>query len=228
MAFRRDHTKVPRNASALDRAGPGREALRMDRIILLHGLGRGPVTMWPMGLALRRAGFQTLAIGYPSRRGTIAGLTAGIAQRLPAEGVLGFVGHSLGGVLAKRLMRGLPPERRGRIVQLGSPNAGSALAGRLRVLEPVMGPVMAELEPGAIPDDGDLEIGAIAGTAALAAYGRITGIAGLNDGKVTVRSAWGSAPEGRRIALPVAHATMMLDPRVIKATVRFMQTGRFD
>ena len=200
----------------------------MDKIILLHGLARGPVTMWPMGWALRRAGFRTLAIGYSSRSGTIGALTSGIAPRLPAEGVLGFVGHSLGGVLAQHLMRGLPPERRGRIVQLGSPNAGSELAVRLRVLEPVMGPVLRELEPRAIPDDSDLEIGAIAGTAAPAVYGRITGISGANDGKVTVRSAWGSARQGRRLALPVPHATMMFDPRVIAATVRFMQTGSFD
>ena len=200
----------------------------MDRIILLHGLARGPATMWPMGWALKRAGFRTLAVGYSSRNGTIAALTAEIAPRLPAEGVLGFVGHSLGGVLAKHLVRGLPAERRGRIVQLGSPNAGSELAVRLRVLEPVIGPVLRELEPRGIPDDGDLEIGAIAGTAAPSVYGRFTGILGANDGKVTVRSAWGSAPEGRRIAFPVAHATMMFDPRVIKATVRFMQGGRFD
>lgn len=168
-----------------------------------------------------------MALGYPSRKGTIAELVAGLAPRLPAEGVLGFVGHSLGGVLAKHLMRGLPQVRHGRIVQLGSPNAGTALADRVQVLLPFMGPAMAELTPSDVPDDSDLEIGAIAGTAAWKAYGLLTGIDEENDGKVTVRSAWGSAPKGRRIKLRVAHSTMMHNEAVMAATVRFLRTGRF-
>ena len=177
--------------------------------------------------ALEEAAFDTLIIGYESTSGPLDDLVAEVAPHLPAAGALHFVGHSLGGILAKPLMRGLDEDRRGRIVQIGSPNAGSALATRVEMLEPILGPVLEELEPAPIPDDSDLEIGAIAGNAALAAYGYITGLEGENDGKVTVRSAWGDAPPNRRIKLPVAHSTMMFDRRVIGQTVAFIKSGRF-
>ena len=199
----------------------------MDQIILLHGLGRSKGSMRAMQRTLQEAGFSTLALGYPSRAKRIAALVDGLAPRLPPEGVLGFVGHSLGGVLAKHLMRRLPETRRGRIVQLGSPNAGTVLADRVEVLLPILGPALGELTPSVVPDDSDLEIGAIAGTAAWRAYGLLTGIDGENDGKVTVASAWGSAPEGRRIKLPVAHSTMMHNEAVMAATVRFLRDGSF-
>ena len=199
----------------------------MDRIILLHGLGRSKASMRQLSRRLEAEGFDTLALGYPSRQKTIGALVEGLTPQLPPEGVLGFVGHSLGGVLAKHLMRGLAEARRGRIGQLGAPNAGSALAERVRVLEPILGPSMAELEPGAMPDDSDLEIGAIAGTAAWRAYSASTGIAGENDGKVSVASAWGSASAGRRIKLPVAHSTMMHNEQVMAAVVVFLKTGSF-
>ena len=176
---------------------------------------------------LEAAGFETLILGYDSTSGPLSDLVGELAPQLPPTGTLHFVGHSLGGIVAKPLMRGLDETRRGRIVQLGSPNAGSALADRVEFLEPVLGPVLEELEPAPIPDDSDLEIGAIAGNAALTAYGYITGLEGENDGKVTVRSAWGDAPPSRRIKLPVAHSTMMFDPRVIAQTVAFIETGRF-
>ena len=199
----------------------------MTRVILLHGLGRGPSSMRRIASALEEAGFDTLIIGYQSTSGPLSDLVDEVSPNLPPRGTLHFVGHSLGGILAKPLMRGLEDGRQGRIVQIGSPNAGSALATRVEFLEPVLGPVLGQLEPGDMPDDGDLEIGAIAGNAALNAYGYITGLEGENDGKVTVESAWGTAPPNRRIKLPVAHSTMMFDARVIAQTVSFVKSGKF-
>jgi len=199
----------------------------MTRVVLLHGLGRGPSSMRRLASALEEAGFDTLIVGYKSTSGPLSDLADRIAPQLPPRGTLHFVGHSLGGILAKPLMRGLPDTRQGRIVQIGAPNAGSALATRVEFLEPVLGPVLEQLEPGDMPDDSDLDIGAIAGNAALNAYGYITGLDGENDGKVTVKSAWGTAPPDKRIKLPVAHSTMMFDARVIAQTVAFLETGKF-
>jgi len=148
--------------------------------------------------------------------------------QLPKEGVVNFVGHSLGGILAKNLMKRLPEARRGRIVQLGAPNFGSEMAARAEILGPFMGPVLSELGPGSPPDDEGLDIGAIAGTAAIPALTLLTGIQGENDGKVSVESAWGHAPEGKRVKLNSAHSTMMLSGEVIAATVEFLLTGGFD
>lgn len=199
-----------------------------EKVIILHGLGRTKRSMRKMARALDAAGFETLSIGYPSTEKTIESLVYLIYEQLPAEPVkLHFVGHSLGGVLAKRVAKRLTPERRGRIVQLGSPNFGSVIAERTAVFGRIMGPALAQLAPNSGEDDVGLEIGAIAGTAAIPAYGLLTGIEGENDGKVSVESAWGNAPENNRIAFPVTHSLMMLNDEVIAVTINFLKTGRF-
>ncbi len=195
-------------------------------VVVLHGLGRRAGSMRPLSRKLEKAGYETVLIDYPSMSEPIGKLVDMVFAQLP-EGKLHFVGHSLGGILAKRLMFRLPPERRGRIVQLSSPNFGSELAERIKVLEPLMGPTLEELHPHDGEDDTDLDIGAIAGTAALAPYGLITGIEGENDGKVSVESAWGNAPEGKRVKFRVAHSTMMMSSDVIDATLKFLKEGRF-
>lgn len=167
-------------------------------------------------------------LDYPSRSASIAELTDLLFEQLPDEGQLSFVGHSLGGILAKRLMRRIPSERRGRIVQLGSPNFGTEIAVRAELLGPIMGPALAELTPQETSEDEDLCIGAIAGTAALPALSLLTGIEGENDGKVSVESAWGHAKPGKRLKLPVAHSTLMLSSDVVRATIEFLETGKFD
>lgn len=198
------------------------------KVLILHGLGRTSVSMRYLYLRLKTARFDVELMDYPSRSATIDELTDLLWEDIPEEGVLNFVGHSLGGLLAKGLMKRLPPERRGRIVQLGSPNFGSEIAARAEILGPIMGPALAELGPKASADDEGLDIGAIAGTAALPALSLITGIDGENDGKVSVESAWGHAPEGKRIKLNSAHSTMMMSGEVIAATIEFLLTGKFD
>lgn len=199
-----------------------------EKVILLHGLGRTKRSMRKMARALEAAGFETIVIGYPSTEKTIEALVYLIFEQLPAAPAkLHFVGHSLGGVLAKRVTKRLPPERRGRIVQLGAPNFGSVIAERVAVFGSIIGPALAQLTPNSGEDDAGLEIGAIAGTAAIPAYGLITGIEGENDGKVSVASAWGNASENNRIAFPVTHSMMMLNNEVIDVTVTFLKTGRF-
>ncbi len=197
------------------------------KVFVLHGLGRSSVSMRFLYLRLKSARFDVELLDYPSRAATIAELTEMLDAQLPETGTIHFVGHSLGGILAKNLMNGLPEERRGRIVQLGAPNFGSEMAARAEILGPFMGPVLAELEPNDAAEDEQLDIGAIAGTAAIQALSLITGVEGENDGKVSVKSAWGHATADKRIKLNVAHSTMMLNGEVIAATIEFLLTGKF-
>lgn len=200
----------------------------MEPVVILHGLGRSMASMKKMAWVAEVAGFKPVLVDYPSTDKSIDHLVEEILPNLPAPTPkLNFIGHSLGGILAKRLAKRLPAEQRGRIVQIGAPNFGSEIAARASVFGPIMGPVLAELEPHSGDDDDGLEIGAIAGTAAHPAYGLITGIEGENDGKVCVRSAWGNAPADRRVAYPVAHSLMTNDQRVIGAAIIFLRTGTF-
>jgi len=200
----------------------------MERVVILHGLGRRSASMRKLAKAVGAAGFAPLVLDYPSTRQPIDALIEGLFADLPTGEKLHFVGHSLGGILAKKLAKRVGAARRGRVVQIGSPNFGSEIAERASVFAPVMGPALAELIPHAGEEDDDsLDMGAIGGTAALPAYGLITGIEGQNDGKVSLKSAWGHAPKGKRLALPVTHSLMMQDKRVIAAVIGFLQNGRF-
>jgi len=114
------------------------------KVLVLHGLGRTSVSMRFLYLRLKTARFDADLMDYPSRAATISELTDMLFEQLPEEGKLNFVGHSLGGILAKNLMKRLPPERRGRIVQLGAPNFGSEMADKAEILGPLMGPVLSE------------------------------------------------------------------------------------
>lgn len=199
----------------------------METVVILHGLGRRGASMQKLAKAIEVAEFRPLVLDYPSTSHAVDALTEKLCDMLPSEGRLHFVGHSLGGILSKKLAKRIRPARRGRVVQIGAPNFGSELAARAGVLSKVMGPALAELHPHEGEDDSGIEIGAIGGTAALAAYSLITGIDGENDGKVSLRSAFGNAPESKTLSLPVAHSLMMQDKRVIEATVGFLREGRF-
>jgi len=185
-------------------------------------------SMRRMAKHVEEGGFNPVLIDYPSGKTTIERLAEGICSELPSEGMVHFVGHSLGGILSIRAAKTLPEARRGRIVQLGSPNFGSEIAERVSIFGKLIGPALAELVPHSGEETAGLDIGAIAGTAAIPAYGFITGIDGENDGKVSVISAWGNTPEGKHVALPVPHSFMMQDRRVIDASVQFLKTGNFN
>lgn len=196
-------------------------------VIILHGLGRTADSMLILARRLERAGFHTIRINYPSNALSVAALADLLEPMLPKTGRVDFVGHSMGGVLAKHLMRRVPKARQGRIVQLGAPNFGSEIAYRADIFEPQLGPALADMRPNPGTDDTGLDIGAIAGTAALPALTWLTGVKGENDGKVSVKSAWGHAPPEKRIKFRLPHATMMHDKDVAAATIKFLRSGAF-
>lgn len=194
-------------------------------VVLIHGLGRDTGSMLPLDWRLQRRGWHTRRIGYASTQlGLYQGIDA-VRARIGA-GPVQLVGHSLGGLIAAALIRdprGLQIER---VVQLGSPNLGSALATRVRGLAPVRwacGPAIQEVVALTGPKDTHDRIAAIAGTGGWAIPG--TGLERPHDGAVSLRSAHAGA--GHCASVPVLHTLLPASGRVAILVDRFLATGLF-
>ena len=121
-----------------------------DTVILLHGLGRTRGSMAWAARRLRREGYRTIRIGYPSLKKPIEELAEHVASRLPdpGDGRLHFLTHSLGGIVLRCMVAGNRPQNLGRVVMLGPPNRGSAVAVWFLNLAPfrwIIGPAGRQL-----------------------------------------------------------------------------------
>lgn len=195
-------------------------------VVLIHGLGRTPASMLPLALRLRRAGFAVRRIGYPSTRLSVAGAVAHVRrvlERIAGGRRLDLVGHSLGGLIAVRLLREPGDLRIRRVVQLGSPNLGSVMADRLGglwLVRRACGPAVEDLRARTGRPARDPRVAAIAGTG-----GFWRGpLSGPHDGTVAVRSAWSGA--GHRAHVPVLHSLLPASRRVARLVAGFLHDGR--
>lgn len=184
-----------------------------------------------LALRLRVAGFRTGYASYASRHMRLEEAVDTVArqiERMDAHGPLHLVGHSLGGVVALRVKHDRPDLHVHRVVQLGSPNRGSAAARTLRDLRlarEFFGPVLSQLaeDPG---EDGapDPDVMAVAGAAMPRWLAVRYGMRGLNDGLVSVRSAWGWAA-GKRRRVESIHGWLPLSAEVAEDIIAFLKTG---
>lgn len=200
-------------------------------VVLVHGLWFGAWSMGVLDRRLSRAGFATRRFRYRSTR---AGLDAHAAELRRFAGqasseMLHFVAHSLGGLLVLKMLAdsdALPP---GRIVLLGSPLAGSAVARRATAIpggSRLLGQARPALEQGFSRVCGDRPTGLIAGSRPLG-LGVLIGVRdGAGDGTVAVRE---TLAEGlaEHLVLPVTHTGMLFSRAVAGQTVHFLRSGSF-
>ncbi len=152
---------------------------------------------------------------------------AGLASRR-----LDLVGHSLGGlIILSCLERGpkLPP---GRVVLLGAPLQGSAVARTLSqypMLRAMLGKSIAAEAVGEIRRrwHGAREVGIIAGSQSMGLGRLVARIPEPNDGTVAVSETElpGSTDH---LVLPVSHTSLVFSPLVAQQTAHFLDHGRFD
>jgi hypothetical protein len=148
-----------------------------------------------------------------------------------------FVGHSLGGVVAARMLGwdGYGRERLrgvvGRLVCLGSPlvachGADVLLAHRWTRL--LAGRTLADLvaEGGLGRWPGPTEIGILAGDISLGFGQLLGGLPRPHDGTVSVAETRLPGATAHRV-LHATHTSLLWLPEVADETVRFLRTGRF-
>ena len=198
--------------------------------------------MEKMKKGLEAGGYRVLNIGYASRKHPIETLAKQVRQRILGEmGDVGadgdeplfFVTHSLGGILVRWLQQHDPLENVQRMVMLSPPNHGSEVVDALggwKLFKWLNGPAGSQL--GSDPDGfigrlgpPNFEVGVITGDRSINLV-LSTFLPGKDDGKVTVESA---RLEGMRdfLIVPTSHPYIMKNSRVISATRRFLDQGRF-
>jgi len=103
-------------------------------VLLVHGLGRTPFSLFGLAGALRRAGHATRFFAYSPTFESLSGITCRLSKRLKALASLGqpvgLVGHSLGGLLLRLALAETPGLQIHRLVMLGTPNRSTRMAQR--------------------------------------------------------------------------------------------------
>lgn len=198
-------------------------------VVLIHGIWYGRISLSRLARGLGRSGWNAQRFGYPTVRHSID-VNARALRAFIGEGPTHLVGHSLGGLVALHMLdtvgQDLPPAR---LVLLGSPVNGSAVArriGRLGPLARLVGRAAGPLEEGVRRAPPGWQVGVIAGTRGIGVGRLVSRLPRPHDG--TVAETETQLPgETDRLALPVSHTGLVLSPTVTEAVDRFLATGRF-
>ncbi len=203
------------------------------RVLLLHGIWMTGLEMGWLAHRLEGAGFQVERFHYPSLSGTPVENARRLQQYIQQRDCdcLHFVAHSLGGLVLLNLFDLFPGQPPGRVVLLGSPVRGSAVARRL-VRHGWGRPLIGRsgergLLEGAPPWNGGRELGLIAGTNGVLGVGRLVGgLVGENDGTVLLEETEIPNATDRRLH-PAGHMGLLFSSAVAEDVTGFLRDGRF-
>lgn len=200
--------------------------------LLLHGLGRHRNTLVKPEKFLRDHGFAAYSLNYPSTFQSVESHADGLEYLLNGlDGVtsVSFIGHSLGGLIARELLSRKDGWRKKiaarQLIMLGTPNNGSRIADMMsefKLFHTIAGPSGQDVRPYNIQKlpAPDIPTYVIAG-----GRGTKTGFNPLlgedNDGIVTVSETKIDGMNDFRL-VNVIHTTIMDHPMTLQAILDFI------
>lgn len=106
-------------------------------VLYVHGMGRTPLSAWPLMHRLRKSGIKTRSFFYISAFEDFDSIVSRLNDRilkLAANGPYVVIGHSLGGVLLRATLNALPQDTAlpKHVYLLGSPILSPRLAMKLK------------------------------------------------------------------------------------------------
>ncbi len=201
----------------------------MRDVLLVHGIWNARHWLAPFALRLRREGLSPALFGYASVLGEPDRAADRLIAQLRRHPVEHLVGHSLGGLVILEALRRAPELPVKRVVCLGSPLRGSAVAGAIGARAPLsllLGRSRGLLETGCPPWAGPAEVGVVAGDRPRGVGGWFVRFDGDSDGTVTVAETRlpGLADH---CVVPASHSGLVLSAAAAVQTVAFLREGRF-
>ncbi|MFN3597934.1 MAG: lipase family alpha/beta hydrolase [Rubricoccaceae bacterium] len=209
---------VPRGAPDCPAPAADREPRARDLVVLVHGMGRTPLSMAPLARHLERAGYRVRNVGYSSYGPDVASIGRRVARETRAAlaeapaGRVHFVTHSLGGVVVRWVLAHERPERVGRVVMLAPPNQGAAIADRM---SPWLGWLLRPMRELRTDPSGIVRrLPPAPGVPVLV-------IAGDDDGKVSPEEAHLDGAEAE-LVVDSGHTFIMLRPSVMRVVAAYL------
>jgi pimeloyl-ACP methyl ester carboxylesterase len=195
------------------------------RIVLVHGMGRTPLSLRRLASRLRQAGFAPRTFGYVAAFETFEHIVDRLAMVLAEDAGRPYaaIGHSLGGLLLRAAAARLPVRHRPtHVVMLGTPHVSPRLARRLssrrfyRIVHGDAGQVLADpVRMAAIPPSvspATVVAGTRGPTGRWSPFG-----SDPNDGIVSVSEV--EAPGLAIVLVPALHTFLVTDRRVVQVVI---------
>ncbi len=214
----------------LDDIGPKFESRHL--VLLIHGLGRHAGIMDKPKLALRKAGLAAHSLNYATLfEGVNEHAThfTHLLENLKGIDKVSFVTHSLGGLVAREILRrslvwnGVTANK---LVMMGTPNKGAQIAeflNRMKAYHFISGPSGQDVRPNLLvkelPEPPIPTLIIAGGTGTDTGFNPL--LAGDNDGIVTVAETRLDSPHEFKL-VKVIHTTIMDHEESINATIQFL------
>lgn len=209
-----------------------RAAGAAEAVVFVPGLWMPGASLRLLSRRLARCGYACRILTYLSTLRTLEQNADRLAARVKAlrADTVHFVGHSLGGLVIRQIFHDFPDQRPGRVVTLGTPHGGSAVAARLIRDRPWLAWSFGRSVPGltgAVPAwQAPQPLGVIAGDLPVGLGCWFAPLPRPHDGTVAVAETR-HAGASDHIVLPVSHFSMLWSREVVRQTCAFLRQGRF-
>ena len=202
-----------------------------EHVMLLHGVWMRAFTLEYLHRRLDRAGFRCEPFDYASvfdsPRSNVERLIARVRDVRASR--VHYVCHSLGGLIALQAVRAASDLPEGRIVCLGTPLRGSAVARTLAHLpagSSLIGKSAELLETGLADVTFPRAVGAIAGRVPIGIGMLTRSLDAPHDGTVGVTETEAPGLSDHRVVAST-HLGLLYSDEVANLTVSFLREGRF-